>query len=59
MALPSEPLLISSSCDNTVKMWIFDMPDGGARLLRWVMLFIVDVVVADAVDVVSYQFLQL
>jgi len=35
VALPSEPLLISSSSDNTVKMWIFDMPDGGARLLRY------------------------
>jgi U3 small nucleolar RNA-associated protein 21 len=32
--LPSEPLMITSSGDNTVKMWIFDMPDGGARLLR-------------------------
>ena len=42
-----------------MKMWIFDMTDGGARLLRWVMLFIVDDVVAEAVDVVSYQFLQL
>ena len=34
--LPSEPLLITSSMDNTLKMWIFDMADGGARLLRLV-----------------------
>jgi len=33
--LPSEPLLITSSMDNTLKMWIFDMADGGARLLRF------------------------
>ncbi|XP_035776148.1 WD repeat-containing protein 36-like [Anopheles albimanus] len=33
--LPNEPLLISSSPDNSLKMWIFDMPDGGARLLRY------------------------
>lgn len=35
VALPGEPLLISSSSDNTLRMWIFDMPDGGARLLRY------------------------
>ncbi|XP_037086803.1 LOW QUALITY PROTEIN: WD repeat-containing protein 36-like [Pollicipes pollicipes] len=33
-ALPSEPLLVTSSADNTLKVWIFDMPDGGGRLLR-------------------------
>ncbi|GAB0087952.1 WD repeat-containing protein 36 [Sergentomyia squamirostris] len=33
--LPSEPLFISTSPDNSLKMWIFDMPDGGARLLRF------------------------
>ncbi|MPC30521.1 WD repeat-containing protein 36 [Portunus trituberculatus] len=32
--LLSEPLLITSSPDNTLKMWIFDLPDGGARLLK-------------------------
>ncbi|XP_058062209.1 WD repeat-containing protein 36 [Anopheles bellator] len=31
----NEPLLISSSPDNSLKMWIFDLPDGGARLLRY------------------------
>jgi len=33
--LPSEPLMVTSSGDNTLKMWIFDMPDGGGRLLRF------------------------
>lgn len=32
--LPSEPLMLTSSPDNSLKLWIFDMPDGGARLLR-------------------------
>lgn len=32
--LPNEPLMVTSSADNSVKLWIFDMPDGGARLLR-------------------------
>ncbi|KAF4517408.1 hypothetical protein B566_EDAN005017 [Ephemera danica] len=32
--LPSDPLLISSSPDNSLKMWIFDMPDGTGRLLK-------------------------
>lgn len=32
--LPTEPLLVTSSPDNTLKLWIFDMTDGGARLLR-------------------------
>lgn len=32
--LPSEPLMVTSSPDNTLKLWIFDMTDGGARLLR-------------------------
>ncbi|XP_059477355.1 WD repeat-containing protein 36 [Neocloeon triangulifer] len=32
--LPSEPLMVSSSPDNSLKMWIFDMADGGARLLK-------------------------
>ena len=34
VCLPGEPLLVSSSQDNTLKMWIFDMADGGGRLLR-------------------------
>uniref|UniRef100_A0AAG5CRH0 WD repeat-containing protein 55 homolog n=1 Tax=Anopheles atroparvus TaxID=41427 RepID=A0AAG5CRH0_ANOAO len=33
--LPNEPLLITTSPDNSLKMWIFDMSDGGARLLRF------------------------
>lgn len=32
--LPSEPLLLTTSPDNSMKLWIFDLPDGGARLLR-------------------------
>lgn len=32
--LPQEPLLVTSSPDNTLKMWIFDMPDDSGRLLR-------------------------
>ncbi|XP_065339194.1 WD repeat-containing protein 36 [Cloeon dipterum] len=32
--LPSEPLLLSSSPDNSLKMWVFDMADGGGRLLK-------------------------
>lgn len=32
--LPNEPLLISNSADNSIKMWIFDLPDDGGRLLR-------------------------
>lgn len=34
VCLPSEPLVVTSSPDNTLKLWIFDMTDGGARLLR-------------------------
>ncbi|KAF5273394.1 hypothetical protein FQA39_LY07411 [Lamprigera yunnana] len=34
VCLPNEPLVLTSSPDNTLKLWIFDMPDGGARLLR-------------------------
>jgi len=33
--LPGEPLLLTSSPDNTLKQWIFDLPDGGGRLLRF------------------------
>lgn len=32
--LPNEPLLISSSQDNSLKMWIFDKTDNSGRLLR-------------------------
>ncbi|PSN35551.1 WD repeat-containing protein 36 [Blattella germanica] len=32
--LPNEPLMVTSSPDNTLKMWIFDLSDGGARLLH-------------------------
>lgn len=32
--LPNEPLILSTSPDNSMKLWIFDLPDGGARLLR-------------------------
>ncbi|XP_050316209.1 WD repeat-containing protein 36 [Anthonomus grandis grandis] len=34
VCLLNEPLILTSSPDNTLKLWIFDMPDGGARLLR-------------------------
>ncbi|XP_063909551.1 WD repeat-containing protein 36 [Zophobas morio] len=34
VCLPNEPLILTSSPDNTLKLWIFDMADGGARLLR-------------------------
>ncbi|EZA48352.1 WD repeat-containing protein 36 [Ooceraea biroi] len=32
--IPNEPLLVSSSPDNSLKLWIFDMSDGAGRLLR-------------------------
>lgn len=32
--LMSEPLMVTNSQDNSLKMWIFDMSDGGARLLK-------------------------
>ncbi|KAJ4968592.1 hypothetical protein NE237_015293 [Protea cynaroides] len=31
----NEPVLMSSSVDNSIKMWIFDMSDGDPRLLRF------------------------
>lgn len=34
LCMPGEPLLFTTSPDNAMKLWIFDMPDGGARLLR-------------------------
>ncbi|KAK2587602.1 hypothetical protein KPH14_003729 [Odynerus spinipes] len=32
--LPNEPLLVSSSPDNSLKLWIFDLADGAGRLLK-------------------------
>lgn len=32
--LSNEPLLVSSSADNSLKLWIFDLADGAGRLLR-------------------------
>ena len=32
--LQSQPLLVTSGPDNSLKMWIFDQSDGSARLLR-------------------------
>ena len=32
--LQFEPLMVTSSNDNSLKVWIFDMADGSARLLR-------------------------
>ncbi|XP_012271441.1 WD repeat-containing protein 36 [Orussus abietinus] len=32
--LPNEPMMVSSSPDNSLKLWIFDLADGGARLLK-------------------------
>lgn len=34
VCLQDEPLMLTSSPDNTLKLWIFDKTDGGARLLR-------------------------
>ncbi|KAI4379695.1 hypothetical protein MLD38_005958 [Melastoma candidum] len=33
--LANEPVLMSSSADNSIKMWIFDTTDGDPRLLRF------------------------
>jgi U3 small nucleolar RNA-associated protein 21 len=33
-SLQLEPLMVTSSADNSIKVWIFDMSDGSARLLR-------------------------
>ena len=33
--LPSEPLLLTTSLDNSLKLWIFDKLDGNPRLLRY------------------------
>mmetsp|Transcript_21979 Transcript_21979/g.58716 ORF Transcript_21979/g.58716 Transcript_21979/m.58716 type:complete len:1003 (-) Transcript_21979:63-3071(-) len=32
--LPGQPLLLTSGRDNSIRMWIFDTPDGLPRLLR-------------------------
>jgi U3 small nucleolar RNA-associated protein 21 len=32
--LANEPMLISLGSDNSIKMWLFDAPDGSGRLLR-------------------------
>ncbi|XP_046830128.1 WD repeat-containing protein 36 [Vespa crabro] len=32
--LPNEPLMVSSSPDNSLKLWIFDLADGAGRLLK-------------------------
>lgn len=32
--LPNEPLMVTNAADNSLKVWIFDQPDGGGRLLR-------------------------
>ncbi|KAK3592873.1 hypothetical protein CHS0354_004097 [Potamilus streckersoni] len=32
--LQNEPLMVTSGGDNSLKVWIFDLPDGGGRLLR-------------------------
>jgi len=32
--LAGEPVMVTNSGDNTLKQWIFDMSDGGGRLLR-------------------------
>lgn len=34
ICLPQEPLIVTSSPDNTLKLWVFDMTNGCARLLR-------------------------
>lgn len=33
--LPNEPLLLTTSLDNSLKLWIFDKLDGNPRLLRY------------------------
>ena len=33
-SLQLEPLMVTSSGDNSIRLWIFDMPDGSCRLLR-------------------------
>lgn len=33
--MPNEPLLLTTSSDNSLKLWIFDKLDGNPRLLRY------------------------
>lgn len=33
--LPNEPLLLTTSDDNSLKLWVFDKMDDGPRLLRY------------------------
>eukprot|EP01040_Poterioochromonas_malhamensis_P006235 gene6235-6710_t len=33
--LPAEPVFLTSGRDNALKLWIFDNPDGSARLLKY------------------------
>lgn len=33
--MPNEPLLLTTSLDNSLKLWIFDKLDGNPRLLRY------------------------
>ncbi|XP_071800159.1 WD repeat-containing protein 36-like [Asterias amurensis] len=32
--LSSEPVMVTNSADNALKIWVFDQPDGGGRQLR-------------------------
>lgn len=34
IALQNEPAVLSSGADNSLKTWVFDLSDGGARLLH-------------------------
>ncbi|KAH8273098.1 hypothetical protein KR018_000653 [Drosophila ironensis] len=34
ICLPGEPVVFTTSPDNSMKLFVFDMPDGGARQLR-------------------------
>ncbi|XP_065372448.1 WD repeat-containing protein 36 [Calliphora vicina] len=34
ICMPNEPLILTTSPDNSMKLWIFDLSDGGARMLR-------------------------
>ncbi|SPP87867.1 WD repeat-containing protein 36 [Drosophila guanche] len=34
ICFPSEPVVFTTSPDNSMKLFVFDMPDGGARQLR-------------------------
>ena len=37
--LPNEPVLVSSGNDNSLKMWIFDLPDGSGRFAEFQFSF--------------------